>query len=49
MTPKEIITLDGKVQIMKRYWYQIYKKGWYKHSDLWGSPLWIRFKWNKQD
>ena len=49
MDLKEIITLDSKVQLTKRYWYQICKKGWYKHNDLWGRHWWIRFKWDKQD
>jgi hypothetical protein len=45
----EIIQMDGEIQITKRYWWQLYKKGWYKHTDLWGNLWWIRFKWSEED
>jgi len=34
----EIITItNGQVQMMRRKWWQIYKKGWHKHTDFWGE------------
>lgn len=41
----EIIQLEGEVQLLKRHWWEIYRKGWYRHSDLWGRKWWIRFRW----
>lgn len=42
----EIITIkDAEVQMMRRKWWQIYKKGWHKHTDLWGNKMWIRYRW----
>jgi hypothetical protein len=43
----EIIKMEGEVLITKRFWWQLYKKGWNKHTDLWGGLWWIRYKWNK--
>ena len=45
MKKKAIIDIQGSVQMVKREWWQLYKKGWYKHSDLWGQRWWIRFQW----
>jgi hypothetical protein len=45
----EVIKMQGEVLIIKRYWWQLYKKGWYKHNDLWGCLWWIKFKWNKEE
>jgi hypothetical protein len=45
----EIIKIDGEVQLTKRYWWQLYKKGWCKHTDLWGCLWWIRFKWSADE
>lgn len=45
----EVIKMQGEVLMSKRYWWQLYKKGWYKHKDFWGCLWWIRFKWSKQD
>jgi hypothetical protein len=45
----EIIQMDGEIQITKRYWWQLYKINWYKHTDLWGGLWWIRFKWGEED
>jgi hypothetical protein len=49
MTTEEaikIIQAQGEVQMMKREWWQLYKRGWYKHRDFWNRRWWIRFKWN---
>ena len=43
----EIIKMEGEVLMTKRLWWQIYKKGWHKHTDLWGGLWWIKYKWNK--
>ena len=41
----EIITISGEgVQLTKRKWYQVYKKGWKKHYDHWDRLWWIREK-----
>lgn len=44
---KEIITIKGEVQLMKRKWYELYKIGWYKHTDGFGGKRWIRFFWHE--
>jgi hypothetical protein len=44
----EIIKIKGEVLLTKRYWWQLYKINWYKHTDLWGGLWWIRFKWSKE-
>lgn len=42
----EIIPItNGQVQMMRRKWWQIYKKGWHKHTDFWGNLMWIRYRW----
>jgi hypothetical protein len=46
MTNTEIIQMQGEVQMMKRDWWQLYKRGWQKHRDIWNRRWWIRFKWN---
>lgn len=45
MTRYEIIQVQGEVQMMKRDWWQLYKRGWHKHKDFWNRRWWIRFKW----
>lgn len=45
----EVIKMQGEVLMAKRYWWQLYKKGWYKHNDLWGNLWWIKFKWDKEE
>lgn len=45
----EVIKMQGEVLMTKRYFWQLYKKGWYKHSDLWGELWWIKFKWGKEE
>jgi hypothetical protein len=45
----EIIQIDGEIQMTKRYWWQLYKRNWYKHTDLWCGLWWIRFNWDKED
>ena len=40
---------DIEVQITKRKWYQIYKRGWHKHTNWWDQRCWVRFKWSKED
>ena len=42
---KEILEIDGKIQLMNRKWYQLFKNGWYKHLDFFNRKWWIRFKW----
>jgi len=46
---QKIIQIQGEVQLLKRQWWQLYKRGWYKHINLWGEKLWIRFTWNTSD
>jgi hypothetical protein len=48
-TQMEILQMVGEIQMTKRYWWQLYKKNWYKHTDLWGGLWWIRFKWSKEN
>jgi hypothetical protein len=43
-----IIQIKGEVQLLKRKWWEFYKKGWYKHTDLWNNNWWIRFRWNSE-
>ena len=45
---EEIIQTQGEVQMTKRQWYQLYKKGWHKHRDFWNRHWWIRFKWTNE-
>lgn len=44
----EVIKMQGEVLMTKRYWWQLYKKDWYKHKDFWGCLWWIKFKWDKE-
>ena len=44
----EIIQMEGQIQMTKRKWWQVYKRGWHKHNDFWGGLWWIRYKWNKE-
>jgi len=43
----QIIQTEGKLQLLKRKWYQLYKRGWSKHTDFWNRLWWIKYKWNK--
>ena len=45
----DVITIQGEVQLMKRKWYQLYKKGWHRHYDFWGQKHWIRFNWDSSN
>jgi hypothetical protein len=45
----EMLQMAGEIQMTKRHCWQLYKKNWYKHTDLWGGLWWIRFKWSKED
>ena len=45
----EIIKMEGAVLLTKRKWWQLYKRGWHKHNDLWGGLWWIRFKWSQEE
>ena len=45
----EVIKMQGEVLMTKRYWWQLYKKGWHKHTDLWGGLWWIKFKWSEEE
>lgn len=44
----EIIQVKGEVQLMKRDWWQVYKRGWKKHRALF-KLWWIRFRWDVED
>jgi hypothetical protein len=44
----EIIQAQGEVQMIKRDWWQLYKRGWQKHRDFWNRRWWIRFKWDAE-
>jgi len=33
----EIIEIKGAVQLTKRKWFHLYKRGWHKHRDFWGK------------
>ena len=48
MASSEIIQSKGEVQMMKRNWWQLYKRGWQKHRDFWNRKWWIRFKWDAE-
>ena len=48
MASFEIIQSQGEVQMTKRQWWQLYKKGWQKHRDFWNRRWWIRFKWDAE-
>lgn len=49
MIPNKIVEVEGKIQLMNREWYEFIKVGWYKHHDIWGRRLWIRFNWPKEE
>jgi len=40
-----LVEIRGTVQLMPRKKFQIFKKGWHKHTDIWGNPWWIRYNW----
>ncbi len=41
-----IIEIAGTVELCyPRRWWQLRKRGWYKHSDGLGRDCWIRFWW----
>lgn len=44
----DIIELNGTIQMCKRYWWQLYKKGWHKHETM-IEKVWIRYNWNVTD
>jgi hypothetical protein len=48
MASSEIIQSKGEVQMMKRKWWQLYKRGWQKQQDFWNRRWWIRFKWDAE-
>jgi hypothetical protein len=48
MASSEIIQSKGEVQMMKRKWWQLHKRGWQKHQDFWNRKWWIRFKWDAE-
>jgi|GEM_PF-2279214 len=48
MASSEIIQSKGEVQMTKRKWGQLYKKGWQRHQDFWNRRWWIRFKWDAE-
>lgn len=39
MKKDNIIELETKIQLLPRKWYQIYKKGWQKHTDFFGKKI----------
>jgi len=50
MERNKIIQIKTEVQMMKRNWWQVYKKGWCKHRDFWNRMWWISFNFdNKSD
>lgn len=42
----KVIEVGTKVQMTRREWWQIYRKGWHKHNDHWGRRWWIRYNWD---
>ena len=42
-----IIEIDTKIQLLPRKWYQIYKRGWQTHTDLFGRRYFVRYNWVK--
>lgn len=44
---EKTITIKAQVQMCKRTRWQIYKKGWHKHTDFFGKKWWIRYNWNQ--
>lgn len=31
------------ILLLKRQWWQVYKKGWHKHQDLYNRKWWIKY------
>lgn len=42
---EEILQMSGEIQLMRRKWYELYKKDWHKHVDFWGKRWWVRYNW----
>jgi len=42
---QDIIKVRGYVLLKKRKWYALFKRGWHRHTDMWGKPWWIRYRW----
>ena len=49
LPPDRIIIMEGEIQLKRRKWYEFYKKGWHKHTDLFRRLWWIRFNWNRKE
>jgi hypothetical protein len=43
----KIIEIDTKIQLLPRKWYQIYKRGWQTHADIFGRRYFVRYHWIK--
>ena len=43
MVDDSIIEIETTIQMQTRKWWQLYRKGWHKHNDLWGHKWWIRY------
>jgi len=41
----DIIEVEGTIQLKDRKWYQLFMKGWCRHTDGLNKPRWIRFNY----
>tara|TARA_R110001632_G_scaffold222564_1_gene353846 strand:- start:283 stop:567 length:285 start_codon:yes stop_codon:yes gene_type:complete len=42
-TSSGITITNVDIQLLKRQWWQMYKKGWHKHQDLYNGKWWIKY------
>jgi hypothetical protein len=42
-TSSGITITNVDIQLLKRQWWQIYKKGWHKHQDFYNRKWWIKY------
>jgi len=43
----DIIEIETTIQLLPRKWWQIYKRGWQKHTDFFGKRYFVRYNWIK--
>lgn len=44
----DITEIEGSIQMCKRHWWQLFKKGWHKHNTMY-EKVWIRYNWDVTD
>lgn len=42
-TSSGITITNVDIQLLKRQWWQIHKKGWHKHQDFYNRKWWIKY------